>query len=234
MNDEWGPCYDANVIRDNEVSASFIAKTVHLIGTNPSHAPPFMFGYWTISDLYEEFDTGNNLAYREGNYGLLLKGDPRYPVSFDLEKPAFNAFRLLHLLGDVQVSTSGGTTADGVNAVATVSTDNSAVQILVYNHVNGGAADSSASSLVELAVNNLPFTGPLSVRHYMVDRSHSNSYHRWVDQGKPAQPSEAEWTLLSEAGQLCYYEASMAPAANSWTITYPQNVYGVSLFVLSQ
>jgi hypothetical protein len=54
-----------------------------------------------------------------------------------------------------------------------------------------------------------------------------------VDLGKPAQPSEAEWTQLSEAGQLCYYEASATPAGNSWTITYPQNVYGVSLFVLN-
>jgi hypothetical protein len=67
----------------------------------------------------------------------------------------------------------------------------------------------------------------------MVDRSHSNSYRTWVDLGKPAQPSEGEWTQLSESGQLCYYQASATPVENSWTITYPQNVYGVSLFVLT-
>jgi xylan 1,4-beta-xylosidase len=234
INDEWGPSYDANVIRDNEVTASFVAKTVHLMGTESRYPPPFMFGYWTISDLYEEFDTGNNLAYREGNYGLLLKGDPRYPASFDVEKPAFNAFRLLHMLGDVRISSAGGTTADGVNALATVSADNSAVQVLVYNHVNGGAADSATSSLVQLTVNNLPLSGSLSVRHYLVDRSHSNSYRTWVDLGRPPQPSEAQWTQLSESAQLCYYQASATPVGSSWTITYPQNVYGVSLFVLTR
>ena len=29
-----------------------------------------MYGYWTLSDIYEEMNTGSALAYREGNYGL--------------------------------------------------------------------------------------------------------------------------------------------------------------------
>ena len=47
-------------------------------------------------DLYEENDTGTNTAFRGGNFGLLLKGDPQIATSFDVAKPAFNAFRLLH------------------------------------------------------------------------------------------------------------------------------------------
>lgn len=99
INDEWAGSYDAVVSRDNEVAASFIAKTVHLIGTASKAGPPFMFGYWTISDLYEEFNTGTATAFREGNFGLLVKGDASIPVSFDVAKPAFNAFRLLHMMG---------------------------------------------------------------------------------------------------------------------------------------
>ncbi len=232
INDEWGPSYDANVVRDSEVSASFIAKTVHLIGTDTKYAPPFMFGYWTISDLYEEINTGNNLAYREGNFGLLLKGDSSIPASFDVAKPAFNAFRLLHMLGDTRVSATGGTTNDGVNAVATVSTDGSAVQILVYNHVNGGAGNSANSSLVKLTVNNIPLTGTFNVRHYIVDRTHSNSYQSWVSMSKPAKPSASQWAQLNSSGQLCYYPTNAT--GTSWTITYPQNIYGVSLIVLSK
>lgn len=233
LNDEWGGCYDANVSRDSEVSASFIAKTVHLLGTDAKYPPPFMFGYWTISDLYEEINTGTNTAYREGNFGLLLKGDSRYPVSFDVAKPAFNAFRLLHMLGDTALTTTGGTTSDGVNVAATISNDNSAVQILIYNHVNGGAGNSASPSMVQLTVNNLPFTAAnISVKHYMVDRTHSNSYQSWVSLGKPAQPSQTQWTQLSQAAELCYY--STTASSNSWTVTYPQNVYGVSLIVLSE
>lgn len=232
INDEWGPSYDTNVVRDTEVSASFIAKAVHLIGTGTKYAPPFMLAWWTLSDLYEEFNSGTNTAYREGNYGLLLKGDPNIPASFDVAKPAFNAFRLLHMMGDVRVTATGGNATNGVNATATTSTDGSAVQVLVYNHVEGGAANSANSNLVKLTVNNLPFTGTVNVRHYVLDRGHSNSYQTWVSQGKPAKPSAAQWTQLSSAAELCYYATTST--GTSWTVTYPQNIYGVSLFVLSR
>jgi len=232
INDEWGSSYDANVVRDSEVSASFIAKTVHLIGTDTKYPPPFMFAWWTISDLYEEFDTGTNTAFREGNFGLLLKGDAAIPTSFDVAKPAFNAFRLLHMMGDTTVSTTGGTTADGVNAVATVSSDGGAVQILVYNHVNGGTADSSSAKQVKLTVNNIPWTGNVNVRHYMLDRTHSNSYQSWVGMGKPSKPSQAQWTTLSSAAELCYFATTATET--SWTVTYPQNIYGVSLITLTR
>jgi xylan 1,4-beta-xylosidase len=193
-----------------------------------------MFAYWTISDLYEEINTGTATAYREGNFGLLLKGDARYPASYDVAKPAFNAFRLLHGMGDVSLATTGGTTGNGVNAAATISSDDSAVQILVYNHIDGGTADSTASSLVSLTVNNLPFgAGPITVRQYVVDHTHSNSHTAWVAMGKPAQPSQTQWTQLAAAADLCYFETTATPNGNSWSVTFPLNVYGVGLIVLS-
>ena len=232
INDEFGSSYSPVTLLDTEVSASFIAKTIHLIGTASKAGPPAMYAWWAISDLYEEVNTGTNTAYRPGNFGLLLKGDPTIPVSFDVAKPAFNAFRLLHLLGDTVVSTSGGTTGNGVNAVATVSADGSAVQVLVYNHVSGGTASSSTTNPVKLTVSNIPGTGPLTVRQYVLDRGHSNSYQQWVSLGSPAKPSQAQWTQLSAAAELCYHQAS--GTGTSWTVTYPQAVYGVSLFVLSR
>jgi xylan 1,4-beta-xylosidase len=232
INDEFGSSYDTVVTRDNEVAASFIAKTVHLIGTASKAGPPSMYAWWALSDLYEEFDTGTATAFREGNYGLLLKGEPAVPVSFDVAKPAFNAFRLLHMMGDTRVSSSGGTTSDGVNAVATVSGDGSATQILVYNHVAGGTADSSKASQVKLTVNNIPGTGALKIRQYLLDRTHANAYQTWVGLGKPAKPSEAQWTQISDAAELCYFETTAT--GTSWSATYPQNVYGVSLFTISR
>lgn len=232
INDEFGSSYDTVVTRDNEVAASFIAKTVHLIGTASKAGPPFMYAWWALSDLYEEFDTGTATAFREGNYGLLLKGDPAIPVSFDVAKPAFNAFRLLHMMGDTRVSSSGGTTSDGVNAVATLAADGSAVQVLVYNHATGGTADSSKASQVKLTVNNIPGTGALKVRQYLLDRDHANAYQVWVGLGKPAKPSEAQWTQLSNAAELCYFETTAS--GTSWSATYAQKVYGTSLFVISR
>jgi len=232
---EWGASYAATVVRDNEVSASFIAKTIHLIGTDNGIAPPSGFAYWTISDLYEEFDSGKNLAYREGNYGLFLKGDPRYPESFEVAKPAFNAFRLLHMLGDTRLATTGGRTGDGVNGIATLASENSVLQLLVYNHVDGGKANSEDSTLVSVTFNNLPFSsGKVRVRHYVVDRNHSNSYYIWVQMGKPQQPAQSQWSQLRSAGELCYYETAVTPKGHEWTLTFPQNTYSVGLIVLSK
>jgi xylan 1,4-beta-xylosidase len=232
INDEYGSSYDTVVTRDNEVAASFIAKTVHLVGTASKAGPPLMYAWWALSDLYEEFDTGTATAFREGNYGLLLKGDPAIPASFDVAKPAFNAFRLLHMMGDTRVGSSGGTTSDGVNAVATLSSDSNAVQVLVYNHTTGGTADSSKATQVKLTVNGIPGTGALKIRQYILDRNHANAYQAWVGLGKPTKPSEAQWTTLSNAAELCYFEDTAT--GTSWTTTYPQNVYGISLFILAR
>ena len=230
---EWGPDSSTGVARDTEVTSSFIAKTIHLVASNTSVPLPVGYGYWTISDIYEEINTGTNTAYREGNYGLLLKGDPNIPESWDVAKPAFNAFRLLHWLGDVHIEATGGTTADGVNAIATLSSDAKSLQVLVYNHVNGGGADPTRSSLVSLTLNNLPFAaGPVTVRQYPVDHTHANSHTAWVQLGKPAQPTAAQWTTLSDAANLCYYETSVSPVNGAIALTFPQSTYGVSLITL--
>lgn len=230
---EWGPDSAASVARDTEVTSSFVAKAIHLLGTNTSVPLPVGYGYWTISDIYEEINTGTNTAYREGNYGLLLKGDPNIPESWDVAKPAFNAFRLLHWLGDVQIEATGGTPANGVNAVATLGTDSRSLQVLVYNHVSGGAADPTQSSLVSLTLNNLPFAaGPVAIRQYFVDHTHSNSHTAWVQMGKPAQPTQDQWTTLRDQSDLCYYDTNPTPTSNSLTLEFPLETYGISLITL--
>jgi xylan 1,4-beta-xylosidase len=234
VNDEFGPTSRPDVSRDNEATASFIAKTIHLIGTDTIAAPPTAYGYWAVSDLYEEAYNGQALSFNEGNYGLLLKGDPHIPESFDIAKPAFNAFRLLHMMGDTQLAVTGGTTADGVNAAATISTDGSALQVLVYNHVAGAQADPTKASLVTLTVDNIPFApGPVRVRQFVVDHTHANAYTTWVGMNKPPTPTQAQWSALRDAAELCYYETTASVSGGSWTVQFAQNVYGVSLFEIT-
>ena len=82
--------------------------------------------------------------------------------------------------------------------------------------------------------NPAPKAAPASVnvRQYVLDRTHSNSYQTWVGLGKPAKPSQAQWTQIGNAAELCYYQTTATGA--SWTATFPQNIYSVSLIVLSQ
>jgi len=233
INNEFGPSWMSDVSRDNEVAASYIVKAIHLLGSDPNVPAPSAYGYWAVSDLYEEIYTGTSTAFRQGNYGLLLKGDPQIPESFDVAKPSFNAFRLLHMMGDQQLKVTGGTAADGVGAAATRSTDGKAVQILVYNHVNGGQGDSSQASAVSLTVNNLPFTGPVRVRQYIVDRGHANAYRTWLAINQPVRPTQPQWLMLRDAAELCYYETTSPAAAGALTLTFPQSIYGVNLIELS-
>jgi beta-xylosidase len=233
MNDEFGPSYMPHVYRDTEVAASFVAKTITRLGTDPTVPAPTAFGYWALSDLYEENNMGTTTAYRQGNYGMLLKGDPAIPESFDVAKPVFNAFRLLHMMGDEQLGVTGGATGNGVGAAASRSTDGSTIQILVYNHTDNGAADASVGNVVSLTVNNLPFTGAIRARQYIVDYSHANSYRPWLAMGSPARPTQAQWVTLRDAAELCYYDTTAQPTAGSVTLTFPQNNFGVSLIEIT-
>jgi xylan 1,4-beta-xylosidase len=233
INDEFGPTWMPGVSRDTEVAASYITKLIHLLGTDASVPAPTAYGYWAVSDLYEEIRTGSATAFRQGNYGLLLKGDPKIPESWDVAKPSFNAFRLLHMMGDQRLSVTGGTTADGVGAAATRSTDGSALQILVYNHVDGGLADVTKATPVALTLTNLPFTGRIRVRQYVVDHGHANAYRAWIAMGSPSNPTQPQWVTLRDAAELCYFETTAQPAAGAWTLTFPQNFYGLNLFEIT-
>ena len=238
INDEWGTSYNPEMSRDTEASASFIAKSIHFLGTDTTTRTPTMYGYWTLSDIYEEMNTGAARAYREGNYGLLLKGDPDIPASFDLAKPAFNAFRLLHMMTDKIVPVTGGIAGandNGVGAVATLASDGNSIQILVHNHVNSfdnttWMAMSQTPTLVSLSVNDLPFV-PTRILHYVVDHAHSNSHTVWVDMNKPATPTADQWATLRDASELCYY-ATPGSGSNSFTVMFPQNTYSASLIEL--
>jgi len=39
--------------------------------------------------------------------------------------------------------------------------------------------------------------------------------------------------MLRDAAELCYYETTAQPTGGSWTFTFPQNVYGLTLFEIS-
>jgi hypothetical protein len=51
--------------------------------------------------------------------------------------------------------------------------------------------------------------------------------------GAPLKPTQAQWVMLRDSAELCYYETTVQPVAGSVTLTFPQNVYGVALFELS-
>jgi xylan 1,4-beta-xylosidase len=238
--DEMGPTFtQGTTCIDNEQSASYVAKAIHLLNLNDSAAypPPYVFSWWVISDLYEETNgTGASVAF-SGCYGLMTRGTPAIAQSWDVRKPVFNAFMLLHRLGDYKISCTGGTTASpGVNAIATLSAKGDTVSVLVYSHVDGTTGNSSTTDNVTLNVT-MP-TGWTSARmeHFVVDVNHSNSYQTWVGLGKPASPSAAQWTTIANSAQLAHYDsvANVTITGGTYTKTFTQNYYSVGLIQLTR
>ncbi|MGB7567513.1 MAG: hypothetical protein WBM07_06625 [Chitinivibrionales bacterium] len=239
INDEWGPNSGINIARDVECCASFVAKTIHLLNENGSaYPPPAIFGFWALSDLYEENQNNiNRYTFAEATQGIFIRGDPTISDSWEIGKPSYEAFRMLHKLGAWEVSCTGGKITDGLNAVATVSTNNDSIQILIYNHYDGNTQQPTVVDNVTLTVDSIPFApAQISAEHWVVDYSHSNAYRPWVTMGKPAQPTAAQWAQLKQAAMLTHYDsvATSTLTGKSWSKTFTQNYYSVGLIILTK
>lgn len=224
MNTEYSSSYNgqggnsgANCYSmDNHINAPFVAKCVKLIlddHTAGTYAVPDVLSYWAISDVFDEgsYIENNNLVPFGQVFGLInYQG---------IRKATFNAFKMLHMMGTIRLSLSGGTgEADGVDGFATVNDDNSQVAVMVYNFYKSLDGQTAVDD-VALTVNNLPLSnGEVEVRHYRVDETHSNAYDVWIKQGKPARPSTAQWDEMRAASNL----AELGPMT---TIDYSGNPY---------
>lgn len=243
---EMGPAYtQGSQCLDNEQSASFLAKSIHLLNSNDTIAypPPRVFGWWALSDLYEETDNRAASTTFTGCYGLMGRGVIGTPQSWDIRKPSFNAFMLLHRLNTYKVSCTGGSTASpGVNAVATISAANDTVSVLIYSHVDNTNGTNTYTDNVTLNITGIPTSAGMTtatMKHWVVDVTHSNSYRTWAGMGSPANPTAPQWTTIANGAQLATYDApgtvtlGGATGAATYTKNITQNYYSVGLVQLT-
>ncbi|MCX7725459.1 MAG: T9SS type A sorting domain-containing protein [Chitinispirillaceae bacterium] len=238
--DEVGPTSSTPVCRDLSSTATWIVKTVHLLNENgPDYPPPQMLAYWALSDLYEEFQNKLNvLSFQEGNYGLLLRGSASYPNSWDIPKPPFQAYRMLHKLGDFELKSSGGTTDNGVNLIATIDSSGDSIQVLVYNHFASTTQSSAPKDDITLTINNIPWASSsdeVKIEHFVLDTFHSNSHTKWVSLGKPAAPTNAQWDAIREASKLEYYDSVAIVKLNnsSYSKKFSAHYFSLHLIILT-
>jgi len=235
--DEWAPTWQGVPEHsDLESAGTFVAKTIHMLNDNGTCAAPDFYSWFCLSDVWEEADLRPATGYLS-TYGLLLRGTASIPNSWDVPKPIFNVFKMLRMMGNRRLSCTGGSFTQSNNAAATLSADGNAVQILSYDHVNGGLADPNVTNTVNLTVNNIPFApGNIEVRRYAVDVSHSNSYRPWRNAGSPPQPSSTVWTDMKNKAPLQYKDSltTVSLSTATFTKTFTQNLYGTELFILSK
>ena len=134
-----------------------------------------------------------------------------------IDKPVLNLFRMDGLMrGDrVAVESSAGRSVDAmikngvreepdIDAIATKS--GSAVSLLIWNYHDDDVVAADAPARV--IITGLPeAVHRVLLKHYRIDRDHSNAYTAWKQLGSPQKPTPEQYAGLESAGQLQLLES---------------------------
>jgi len=139
-----------------------------------------IMSYWTFSDVFEEQGVVKTPFY--GGYGLIAAGD--------IPKPAFQAFKLLHKLGDQIIP------LQEESALATRRKDGSYV-LALWNYAPPEKTGSAKS--VTVRFRNIRAKHALVTR---LDEDHGNVLTEYKKLGSPRYPTETQLQTLRAASQL--------------------------------
>ncbi|HEX4164460.1 MAG TPA: beta-xylosidase [Bryobacteraceae bacterium] len=134
-----------------------------------------------------------------------------------IDKPILNFFRMAGMLtGDrISVQSDGAQNLDRllengvrdkpvIDGLAT--RRNNEISLLLWNYLDDDAIGPDAN--VELTFSDLPAnTSRLLLRHFRIDRTHSNAYTLWKEMGSPEAPTGEERERLEAAGQLELFDS---------------------------
>jgi xylan 1,4-beta-xylosidase len=140
-----------------------------------------MMSYWTFSDVFEEQGVVKQPFY--GGFGLI--------AADDIPKPAYNAFQILHQLGDQRIA------VDDPTVLVTRQKDKSLV-IAAWNLVPPDQTGSTKT--IHLRFEHLPAGRQASISR--VDREHGDVHPAYEGMGQPRYPTQQQIKALQRAAQL--------------------------------
>src|SRR5450631_834969 len=158
-----------------------------------------MMSYWTFSDVFEEQGVVRRPFY--GGFGLIAAGG--------IPKPAFNAFKMLHQLGDERLD------VDSDHVLVTRRTDGALV-IALWNYVAPGE-----SGLPTTIILRLPHQAR-SARVLRLDADHGDVGGEYARIGSPKYPTPSQLEVLIKASALPAAE-DLAIVGERVSITLPPN-----------
>jgi len=144
-----------------------------------------MMSYWTFSDVFEEQGVVKAPFY--GGYGLLAEGS--------IPKPAFNAFKLLHKLGDQRLSL-------GSSLALVTRREDGTLVMAVWNY-NPPGNEGPAKNLTLRFEN----TSSKHVSVWRVDANHGDFHEAYKKMHEPRYPTAAEVRELRKAAEIGTPEA---------------------------
>ena len=203
--------------------------------------------YKSIYDLAGEFD----MDIRPLAWAFMFEGErcfegTRTFSTQGIDKAMFNTFKLFAKLGHQRVAfySSGavnplsykdnwgsgeGARIDGWATLAGLKQ----MQILIFCHEDTWEEDDVYP--VVFKAENIPFDGPYKIRHYRVDKNHSNAYAEWIRQGMPDYPQGARYEAIKARDGLELFCPDMTiEAADSGMLTlrFDMPIKSVSLITV--
>jgi xylan 1,4-beta-xylosidase len=141
----------------------------------------FLMSYWTFSDVFDEQGVVKTPFY--GGYGLIAEDG--------IPKPAFNAFALLHQLGNQRIELKSA------SALATRRDDGS-YAVAVWNYV--APEERGSARRFDLVFHGL--SSPATARIRVVDAAHGSALTAWERMGRPRFPTRKQIEDLRDAAQM--------------------------------
>lgn len=137
--------------------------------------------FWTFSDVFEENCVAKTPFY--GGFGLIAPGG--------IPKAAFNAFKVLHMLGDVRIP---------VESTSTIATRDRAGKLIFALWNYGPAEKPGTTRDFTVKLNGVAKTK--KARVHIVDKDHGSALTLWEKMGKPSFPSRQQQAQLKKAAEL--------------------------------
>ena len=157
-----------------------------------------IMSYWSFSDVFEEQGVVKTPFY--GGYGLIAEDG--------IPKPAFNAFKILHQLGDQRLA------LDSNSAMITRRADGTLV-LALWNYSPPGEAGAAQTFMLQFKN-----TRATHATVSLVDRDHVDVRPAYAKMGSPQYPTKDQIEALRKAAQLPAPESRVLKNAEL-TLTLP-------------
>ena len=171
---EYNASYKTEIdVTDSAFMGPWLANNIRLCDGMTA-----MMSYWTFSDVFEEQGVIKTPFY--GGYGLIAEGG--------VPKAAFNAFAMLHRLGDQRSQ------PDLANVLVTKRGDGT-LAIAVWNYAAPGTTGTARN--MHLAIDGWGGTPRYHVE--ILDPDHGSALTAWRSMGSPASPTREQYEQLRAA-----------------------------------
>jgi xylan 1,4-beta-xylosidase len=180
-------------IEDSIYMGPWIANTIRLCDGLAD-----IMSYWSFSDVFEEQGVVKKPFY--GGYGLIAAGN--------IPKPAYQAFQLLHKLGDQRIA------VDSDSALITRRSDGTLV-LALWNYA--APDQSGGTESFTLQFKNM---SPHKASFWRLDDDHGNVLREYMRLGSPRYPTKVELEKLRAVDQTASMETTEIKS-NQLTLQIP-------------